>query len=195
MVWPILELSGRSQCQGYCSGNRSGYYYSSWLDVHSIMLQSYFSGLAFGQDRSVMMLEGLHASAYHVRSTFIFEYLQKSCPSRTWLKTIYQSTRRDALMIPLLNACVEKLKLQHMKKMFIDAVSNNVDGFKRLGMSLRKTSPNVLLICCEGFREWAGYRDVWRDIWGKISANRDMRPWNWAWPRNKRTVFVLIQWL
>jgi hypothetical protein len=39
-------------------------------------------------------------------------------------------------MVPLLNACVEKLKLQQMKNMFIDAVANNVEGFKRLGMSV-----------------------------------------------------------
>jgi hypothetical protein len=39
-------------------------------------------------------------------------------------------------MVPLLNACVEKLKSWQMKNMFIDAVANNVEGLKRLGMSV-----------------------------------------------------------
>jgi hypothetical protein len=50
-------------------------------------------------------------------------------------------------MVPLLNACVEKLKLQQMKKMFIDAVPNNVEDFKHLGTSIWKAclcTTNVL---------------------------------------------------
>jgi hypothetical protein len=48
--------------------------------------------------------------------------------------------RRSTLMIPLLSACVEKLRLQNMKEMFIDGVPSDVqvlDGYKSLGMLIK----------------------------------------------------------
>jgi hypothetical protein len=54
--------------------------------------------------------------------------------------TCVPPARRSTLMIPLLNACVEKLRLQSMKKMFIDGISSDVpvlDGFKSLGMLIQ----------------------------------------------------------
>jgi hypothetical protein len=36
--------------------------------------------------------------------------------------------------VPLLNAYVEKLKIQQIKKIYTDAVSTNVDRFKHVGM-------------------------------------------------------------
>jgi hypothetical protein len=36
-------------------------------------------------------------------------------------------------MVPLLNACVEKLQEQGMRKMFLDGVVNHLESFKQLG--------------------------------------------------------------
>jgi len=36
-------------------------------------------------------------------------------------------------MAPLLNASIKKLQEQDLKKMFLDAVTENVDFFKQLG--------------------------------------------------------------
>jgi hypothetical protein len=50
-------------------------------------------------------------------------------------------------MIPLLNACIRKLQEQGMKRLFLDAVTSNVDAFKHLGRSLRNDpSQNLILI-------------------------------------------------
>lgn len=45
----------------------------------------------------------------------------------------FVAAKRDVLMIPLLHACIRKLQDQAMKKMFLDAVSSNVEGFRKLG--------------------------------------------------------------
>ena len=50
------------------------------------------------------------------------------------------AARRDVIMVPLLGACVKKLQEQGMRKMFLDAVTSNVDGFKQLGMDLPSQS-------------------------------------------------------
>ena len=85
-----------------------------------------------------MTSEELHAYVYHVRENFHFECFQTPCTSHILANNQPSpAARREALMVPLLNACVEKLKLQQMKKMFIDAVASNVEGFKRLGMCVR----------------------------------------------------------
>jgi predicted N-acetyltransferase YhbS len=49
----------------------------------------------------------------------------------------FPAAKRDAMMVQLLNACIMKLQEQGMKKMFIDAVIKNVDGFKQLGMDTK----------------------------------------------------------
>jgi hypothetical protein len=69
-------------------------------------------------------------------------------------------------MIPLLHACIRKLQEQGMKRLFLDAVTSNVDAFKHLGGSLLNEHlwTIILITTCIGFKEWAGYRDVWRDI-------------------------------
>lgn len=53
-----------------------------------------------------------------------------------------------------------------MKRLFLDAVTSNVDAFKHLGGSLLNEHlwTIILITTCIGFKEWAGYRDVWRDI-------------------------------
>jgi hypothetical protein len=38
-------------------------------------------------------------------------------------------------MVPLLNACIQKLQEQGMKKLFLDAVAEKVDSLKQLGRS------------------------------------------------------------
>jgi len=50
-------------------------------------------------------------------------------------------------MVPLLDVCVNTLRSNGMRRMFIDGIIQHVDAFGQLG-----------------FREWAKYRDVWRDI-------------------------------
>jgi hypothetical protein len=41
-------------------------------------------------------------------------------------------TRSNSLMILLLNACIRKLQEQGVKRLFLDAVTSNVDAFKLL---------------------------------------------------------------
>ncbi|KAK0739798.1 hypothetical protein B0T21DRAFT_410124 [Apiosordaria backusii] len=57
------------------------------------------------------------------------------------------STQRDAVMIGLLDSCIQLLSNQGMKQLFIDAVKGGDEGFQSMG-----------------FQKWARYRDVWRDI-------------------------------
>ncbi|KAG4423332.1 hypothetical protein IFR04_003566 [Cadophora malorum] len=53
---------------------------------------------------------------------------------------------RHLVMGGLLDACVETLHDQGMKRMFADGIGDEADGFLKLG-----------------FRKWAQYRDVWKD--------------------------------
>jgi hypothetical protein len=67
-------------------------------------------------------------------------------------------------MVPLLNTCIQKLQEQSLKQLFLDAVTESVDSFQKLGRSSPNgNSWNYSLIIL-GFKEWAVYRDVCRDI-------------------------------
>ncbi|KAG4437157.1 hypothetical protein IFR05_007359 [Cadophora sp. M221] len=55
-------------------------------------------------------------------------------------------SRRDLILGGLLDACVENLHNQGMKKMFIDGIGEEANALLKLG-----------------FRKWAQYRDVWKD--------------------------------
>ncbi|KAK0659446.1 hypothetical protein QBC41DRAFT_47288 [Cercophora samala] len=57
------------------------------------------------------------------------------------------SSQQDAVMIRLLDSCIQLLAEQGMTQLFIDAVKGGDEGFQSMG-----------------FRKWARYRDVWRDI-------------------------------
>ncbi|KAK0727203.1 hypothetical protein B0T26DRAFT_639157 [Lasiosphaeria miniovina] len=57
------------------------------------------------------------------------------------------ASRRDAIMIRLLDRCIRVLSEQGMKKMFIDAIKGGDEGFQSMG-----------------FQKWARYREVWRDV-------------------------------
>lgn len=54
--------------------------------------------------------------------------------------------RRDALLVPFLNACIQMLKEQDMKQLYLDAQTSNINFLRGIG-----------------FSEWAAYRDVWRE--------------------------------
>ncbi|KAK4189085.1 hypothetical protein QBC35DRAFT_450550 [Podospora australis] len=54
---------------------------------------------------------------------------------------------RDRVVTGLLDGCIAVLKDYGMKQMFIDAVKGSHDRFRALG-----------------FRQWAEYRDVWREV-------------------------------
>ncbi len=43
------------------------------------------------------------------------------------------ASRRDAIMIRLLDRCIRVLSEQGMKKMFIDAIKGGDDGFQSMG--------------------------------------------------------------
>ncbi|KAE9374486.1 hypothetical protein N431DRAFT_455239 [Stipitochalara longipes BDJ] len=67
---------------------------------------------------------------------------------RPCIETNMQSVpTQQSVIFGLLDACVENLRGQGMTKMFIDGVANDSD-----------------LLMQFGFREWAQYRDVWKDI-------------------------------
>ncbi|KAH7321555.1 hypothetical protein BKA65DRAFT_482010 [Rhexocercosporidium sp. MPI-PUGE-AT-0058] len=55
-------------------------------------------------------------------------------------------SKRDLVLGGLLDACVESLHDQGMKRMFIDGIGEEADVLLKLG-----------------FRKWAQYRDVWKD--------------------------------
>ena len=63
-------------------------------------------------------------------------------------------SKRDAIMIPLLNACVNKLRDQGMKQMFLDAVIEHVESYERLGECLNYRSNHWALIVYTGFKKW-----------------------------------------
>ncbi|TPX10968.1 uncharacterized protein E0L32_008174 [Thyridium curvatum] len=63
------------------------------------------------------------------------------------LDDMLRFTTRDSVIIRLLDACVQVLRSQGMERMFLDAVKGGQEGFQSLG-----------------FRKWARYRDVWRDV-------------------------------
>lgn len=71
-------------------------------------------------------------------------------------------------MIRLLGACIGVLQEQGMRKLFIDAVKGGDDGFQAIGTSgVRVTVVCVwsdLLTRIAGFKKWARYRDVWREL-------------------------------
>ena len=82
-----------------------------------------------------MTLEELLAFALHVcaahkpppkHSPFMYNY-------NSLTATIFLVSRRDAVLVGLLNACVKKLQNEGMSKIFLDGVSGGVDGFKLLG--------------------------------------------------------------
>ncbi|PKS05334.1 hypothetical protein jhhlp_008708 [Lomentospora prolificans] len=54
---------------------------------------------------------------------------------------------RDAVMVRLLYSCAKFLSEQGMRRMFVDGVKGGEDGFQALG-----------------FKKWATYKDVWRNI-------------------------------
>ncbi|KAH8881536.1 hypothetical protein GQ53DRAFT_667793 [Thozetella sp. PMI_491] len=55
-------------------------------------------------------------------------------------------TKRDAIMIRLLDSCIRILAEQGMRKLFIDAVKGGDEGFQSMG-----------------FQKWAQYREVWQE--------------------------------
>ncbi|KAK0636244.1 hypothetical protein B0T17DRAFT_480851 [Bombardia bombarda] len=57
------------------------------------------------------------------------------------------ASRRDAIMIRLLDSCIRLLTEHGMKSMFIDAIKGGDEGFQSMG-----------------FQKWARYREVWRDV-------------------------------
>jgi methyl coenzyme M reductase gamma subunit len=69
----------------------------------------------------------------------------------------------DSVIFGLLDASVENLRSQGMTKMFIDGVATNLDLLVKLGEPL-STSRVTFQADILGFREWAQYRDVWKDI-------------------------------
>ncbi|KAK4204275.1 hypothetical protein QBC40DRAFT_104762 [Triangularia verruculosa] len=56
-------------------------------------------------------------------------------------------SQRDAVMVRLLDSCIQLLADQGMKQLLVDAVKGGDEGFQSMG-----------------FRKWARYRDVWRDL-------------------------------
>lgn len=47
------------------------------------------------------------------------------------------AAKRDTIMRGILNACVENLQMQGMKKMFIDGVADGLEEFTKLGISIQ----------------------------------------------------------
>ena len=62
-------------------------------------------------------------------------------------------SKRDAVMIPLLNACVNKLRDQGMKQMFLDAVTEHVESYERLGECLNYRSNHLGPNCVHRLQE------------------------------------------
>ncbi|KKY39554.1 hypothetical protein UCDDA912_g00443 [Diaporthe ampelina] len=56
-------------------------------------------------------------------------------------------SRRDSIMVRLLDACIQGLRQRGMGRMYIDAAKGGDAGFQSIG-----------------FQKWARYRDVWRDV-------------------------------
>ncbi|KAM7186938.1 hypothetical protein V8F33_011545 [Rhypophila sp. PSN 637] len=57
------------------------------------------------------------------------------------------ASKRDTIMIRLLDSCIRLLLEHGMRRMFIDAVKGGEEGFQSMG-----------------FRKWERYREVWRDV-------------------------------
>ncbi|KAM7189622.1 hypothetical protein V8F20_010056 [Naviculisporaceae sp. PSN 640] len=57
------------------------------------------------------------------------------------------ASKRDSIMLRLLDSSIRLLSEQGMRKMFIDAVKGGEEGFQSMG-----------------FQKWARYREVWRDV-------------------------------
>ncbi|KAG8163769.1 hypothetical protein KVR01_007066 [Diaporthe batatas] len=57
------------------------------------------------------------------------------------------ASRSDAIMVRLLDACVQGLRERGMGRMYIDAAKTKNAGFQSIG-----------------FQKWARYRDIWRDV-------------------------------
>jgi hypothetical protein len=70
---------------------------------------------------------------------------------------------QESVIFGLLDASAENLRSQGMTKMFIDGVANDFDFLMQLG---EPPVPNHVALWTNklGFREWAEYRDVWKDI-------------------------------
>jgi hypothetical protein len=70
---------------------------------------------------------------------------------------------QKSVILGLLDACVENLRSQGMTKMFVDGVANDSDLLIQFG---EHPSTGVIAFGTDvpGFREWAQYRDVWKDI-------------------------------
>lgn len=76
------------------------------------------------------------------------------------------ASRRDTIMIRLLDSSIRILSDHGMKGMFIDAVKGGDEGFQSMGeffclelimkLSFAKTTI--------GFQKWARYREVWREV-------------------------------
>jgi hypothetical protein len=70
---------------------------------------------------------------------------------------------QDSGISGLLDAAIENLRSQGMTKIFIDGVTDDADILMQLG-ELLNTSCVLFKADILGFREWAQYRDVWKDI-------------------------------
>jgi len=70
---------------------------------------------------------------------------------------------QESVIFGLLDASVENLRSQGMTKMFMDGVTNDSDLFMQHGEPL-VSSHATFRADASGFREWAQYRDVWKDI-------------------------------
>jgi len=68
----------------------------------------------------------------HLYSTCAILHSVK-CSSILHTNKKLSAAKRLILMAPLLNASIKKLQEQDLKKMFLDAVTENVDFFKQLG--------------------------------------------------------------
>jgi len=71
---------------------------------------------------------------------------------------------QDSGIFGLLDAAIENLRSQGMTKIFIDGVTDDADILMQLG-ELPDTRCVLFKADILGFREWAQYRDVWKDIW------------------------------
>lgn len=76
------------------------------------------------------------------------------------------ASKRDGIMIRLLDSAIRLLEEQGMSRLLVDAVKGGDDGFQSMGESPCQGSPSIQLLTSAslGFQKWARYRDVWRNV-------------------------------
>lgn len=72
--------------------------------------------------------------------------------------------RRDTIMVRLLHACVQSLSQRGMVGLYLDCVKPDDHSLESFGQITHLQLESERLTVPAGFRKWAEYRDLWRQV-------------------------------